>query len=201
MSNELTKIPAGHGRAVRVEIGQKVKLINTYGKQAVDYWAINAYDLYEFMDVGCCRVHSGHLWPIEGDILVTNKRRPIVKFLEDTTPGIHDTLMTACDRERYENLGCEGYHRNCQDNMIEGLALIDVNCPIKIGGSLNLFTNFVLDDKKFNISVKDPVSKAGDYVLMEALIDCYMIFSTCPQDIMGCNEDNIVREAEFQLIT
>lgn len=44
------------------------------------------------------------------------------------------------------------------------------------------------------------VSKPGDYVVMEALIDCYMVFSTCPQDILGCNADNIVKEAEFQLL-
>lgn len=200
MDETSTIIPAGHGRAVRVEMGQKVKVLNTHGTQAIDYWALNAYDLYEYLDVACSRALSAHLWPIQGDILLTNKRRPIVKFVEDISPGIHDTLMPACDRERYEKLGCEGYHRNCQDNMIEGLALIGVNCPIKIGGSFNLFTNFVLDDKKFKITVQDPVSKPDDYVVMEALIDCYMVFSTCPQDILGCNADNIVKEAEFQLL-
>ena len=109
--------------------------------------------------------------------------------------------MPACDRERYELLGCEDYHRNCQDNMLEGLALIGVNCSIKIAGALNLYTNFVLDDKDFEISVRDPVCKGGDFVVMEALIDCYMVMSTCPQDILDGNVDNIVREAQFQLLT
>ena len=49
-------IPAGHGRAVRVEMGQKVKVINTHGTQAIDYWALNAYDLYEYMNV--CFIHG-----------------------------------------------------------------------------------------------------------------------------------------------
>ena len=40
---------------------------------------------------------------------------------EDTTPGIHDTIMAACDRQRYGLLGFEDYHRNCQDNMMEGM--------------------------------------------------------------------------------
>ena len=60
--------------------------------------------------------------------------------------------------------------------------------------------NFVLDDRKFKIAVQESVSKPGDYVVMEALIDCYMAFSACPQDILGCHPDNIVKEAEFQLL-
>ena len=37
--------------------------------------------------------------------MVTNQRRPIVTLVEDTTPGIHDTIMAACDRQRYGLLG------------------------------------------------------------------------------------------------
>ena len=43
-----------------------------------------------------------------GDVFVTNQRRPILTLLEDTSPGVHDTLMSACDRYRYDLLGCEG---------------------------------------------------------------------------------------------
>ena len=49
--------------------------------------------------------------------MVTNRRRPILKIMEDTAPGTHDTLLAACDRYcyRYELLGCKEYHRNCAD--------------------------------------------------------------------------------------
>ena len=30
---------------------------------------------------------------------------------------MHDTLIAACDLYRYKNLGVEGYHDNCADNM------------------------------------------------------------------------------------
>ena len=32
-----------------------------------------------------------------GDALVTNRRRPILTLVEDTSPGLHDTLIAACD--------------------------------------------------------------------------------------------------------
>ena len=42
--------------------------------------------------------------------------------VEDTTAGIHDTLIAACDKQRYEELGGEEGHRNCADNLVEGLS-------------------------------------------------------------------------------
>jgi uncharacterized protein YcgI (DUF1989 family) len=54
-------------------------------------------------------------------VMVTNRRRPILKIMEDTAPGIHDTLLAACDRYRYELLGCKEYHRNCTDNFWEAM--------------------------------------------------------------------------------
>jgi hypothetical protein len=46
---------------------------------------------------------------------------------------VHDTLMAACDRYRYAELGVpgaleEGGHRNCSDNLGEGLGALGM-CP------------------------------------------------------------------------
>jgi len=99
-TSERVTIHAGHGKAARLNAGQSLKLINTPGTQVVDFWAFNAYDLREYMCVEASRVWSMHLWPTAGDVMVTNQRRPIVTLVEDTTPGIHDTIMAACDRQR-----------------------------------------------------------------------------------------------------
>ena len=55
-----------------------------------------------------------------GDVLVTNKRRPILTFIEDTSPGVHDTCMSACDIYRYRGLGVTGHHDSCTDNLFKG---------------------------------------------------------------------------------
>ena len=51
------------------------------------------------------------------DCLYTTRRRPILRIVEDTSPGVHDTLMAACDSHRYGLLGCTEYHDNCTDNL------------------------------------------------------------------------------------
>ena len=101
----IVEIPARKGKAVRVRKGQRVKVINSRGQQVVDTWAFNAADLREFMSMEHSRAAMMHLIPAVGDALVTNKRRPILTVVEDNSGGIHDTLIAACDRYRYELLG------------------------------------------------------------------------------------------------
>ena len=44
--------------------------------------------------------------------------------IRDDTSGVHDTLIAACDSYRYLELGAEEGHRNCADNLVEGLRAI-----------------------------------------------------------------------------
>ena len=92
----MIEIPARRGKAVRVRKGQRIKVINTKGQQVVDTWAFNADELHELMSMEHSRVAIGHIIPAIGDGLVTNRRRPILTLVEDTSGGIHDTLFAAC---------------------------------------------------------------------------------------------------------
>ena len=102
----MIEIPARRGKAAHLRRGQVVKVVNTAGQQVVDTWAFIAADLHEFMSMEHTRPALGHIIPAVGDVLVTNKRRPILTMVEDISGGIHDTLFAACDRWRYELLGC-----------------------------------------------------------------------------------------------
>src|SRR5262245_28517595 len=83
----MIEIPARKGRAARVTKGQRVKVINSHGQQVVDTWAFNAGDLREFMSMEHSRVAIGPIIPVLGDGLVTNRRRPILTLVEDTSGG------------------------------------------------------------------------------------------------------------------
>ncbi len=178
------RIPAGHGKATRVTAGQRVKLVNTHGSQVVDCWALNAYDLGEHMSMESSRVFNLRINPRVGDTLVTTQRRPILTLLEDTSPGIHDTLCAACDRHRYGLLGVKGYHRNCQDNMVEGLLELGVTPPFQIPGSFNIFMNIPIHDDRNGIEFRPSRCQPGGHVVLRAEMDCYIVFSACPQDIL-----------------
>src|SRR6266700_8019552 len=112
MMDSPIEIPARRGNAALVSAGQIVTVINTHGEQVVDTWAFNRADLDEFMSNEHTRAHSLHLVPKLGDIMRTNKRRPILTLIEDTSGGIHDTLIAACDRYRYAFLGGGRHHNN-----------------------------------------------------------------------------------------
>ena len=55
-------------------------------------------------------------WPKAGDLLYDNHRQPILRFVADTSPGIHDTVIAPCDPERYRMAGVEGFHDSCANN-------------------------------------------------------------------------------------
>jgi hypothetical protein len=195
-------IPAGHGKAVRLQAGQAVRVINTHGTQVVDCWAFNAYDLNEFMCMETTRVWTQHLNPVVGDSFVTNQRHPILTVVEDTSPGVHDTFMAACDRRRYELLGVKGYHRNCCDNMFEGMFALGLTPPRAILASFNIFMNIRVQPDGLHLKTLPTVSKPGDSITLRAEMDCFVAFSACPQDIVKIqgSGDNTPRPADLEIL-
>ena len=178
-------IPARAGLATRLDRGQEIKVVKTHGSQVVDSWAFNAADVAEFMSMEHCRAAWGRIMPRVGDVMVTNHRRPILSFVEDTSPGIHDTLVAACDRYRYELLGCEGHHDNCTDNLAAALADLGHAAP-ETPSPWNLFMNIPVAADG-SISFEAPVCKKGDYVRLRAEMNCIVAFSACPQDMIPIN--------------
>ncbi len=181
----MIEIPARKGKAARLCEGQTIRIVNTAGQQVVDTWAFNAADLHEFMSMEHTRPALGHIIPAVGDALVTNKRRPILTLVEDTSGGIHDTLFAACDRWRYERLGHRGYHANCTDNLRAALGELGL-APPEVPAPLNLFMNIAVVDGN-RIEVRPPVSTPGSHVALRAELDCIVAFSACPQDMLPVN--------------
>src|SRR4029450_13823493 len=105
------------GKSARLRAGQHVRVVNTHGAQVVDTWAFSAADPTEWMAMDASGGGFLTRVPALGDTLLTTRRRPILMLVEDTSGGAHDTLMAACDRERYGLLGVKGHHDNCRDNL------------------------------------------------------------------------------------
>lgn len=181
----MIEIPARRGKAARLSAGQSVRVVNTHGQQVVDTWAFNVADMREFMSMEHTRIFISRIIPKPGDPLVTNHRRAILTLTEDTSGGIHDTLVAACDRWRYELLGAVGYHDNCTDNLVAGLGEFGLT-PSETPSPLNLFMNIPVIDGNA-IDVLPPVSTPGSYVTLRAEMDCVVAFSACPQDMVPIN--------------
>jgi len=173
----------------------------------------------EYMSMCHCRASLLKITPAVGDILVSQKRHPIVKLVEDTSPGVHDTLIAACDRWRYSELGVTGYHESCTDNFWDAVNALSTSSELgkeeqealkdlngKLGGKVpdpfNLFMNIPItqagEGAKRRVSFEAPLTKEGDFVLLEALRDVVVVMSACPQDVLTINGKNPV-DAHFQV--
>jgi uncharacterized protein YcgI (DUF1989 family) len=118
-------IPARKAVAFQAKTGQEVKVVNTHGKQVIDFWAFNPSDPQDFLSMVHTRTVLSKVALAKGDSLYSTRRKPMLTLVEDTTRGVHDMLWAACDKERYRMLGHEGYHDNCADNLhkVSSLAL------------------------------------------------------------------------------
>jgi uncharacterized protein len=180
-----TTIPAGHGRAFRLDAGQRLRVATTEGGQVVDTWALALPDLDEWMSMEHTRGRLLAISPRAGDELFSNRRRPILRFVQDTSPGVHDTLIAACDQERYSQLGHEGSHRNCADNFRAALAELGYVAP-PVPAPLNVFMRIPVAADG-TLSFEPSPAGPGDAVTLEAVRDVVVVLSACPQDLVPIN--------------
>ena len=137
--------PSRPGRAARCASprGQSIRIINTHGTQVCDTWAFSATNRAEYLSWPHARAWINRAVPVPGDALVTNRRRPILTLIEDTSPGVHDTLIAACDLFRYITLGVNEYHDNCADNLRMAMMAIGLTVP-EVPQPFNVWMNIPL---------------------------------------------------------
>jgi len=184
MCQSTLTVPAGHGKTFLVSKGQFITVIDSEGQQAADFVAVNADNLDEKLSPVHTRQHLRSIFFKPGDVLWSNENRPMLRVVADTN-GVHDATVPACDRTRFSiDFGVEG-HRNCVDNLLEGMKAHGVTY-FSLPEPFNLFQNGpVTADGRMEVT--DPSSKAGDYIVFEALCGLICAVSSCPQDIIPGN--------------
>jgi uncharacterized protein len=192
------EIKGGHGRAIPLRRGQRLTIANTFGSQVVDTWALNWHDTSEYLSVEHTRRMIGALFPAKGDRLWSNRRSEMLVLEEDTSPGRHDMLLACCDKWLYRHYGCPPGHRNCRDNFLEALFEAGFDAT-SVPNPLNLWMNIPVTNDR-DISIGTPLSKAGDFVVLTALIDAIVVLSACPMDVTPINgEDRVPRPVHFRV--
>jgi uncharacterized protein YcgI (DUF1989 family) len=178
---------ARHGTAVRLATGQRLEVVNLQGGQVVDMWALgdgSAGD-DEYASMEHTRTALSRLVPRVGDGIYSTRRRVLLTLVQDSSPGAHDTLIAACDPERYRQLGGAEDHPSCAENFAaalagHGRALSRAPAP------LNLFMNIPWDaDGRLEFAPSP--ARAGDSVTFEAALDVIIVLSACPMDLNPIN--------------
>ncbi|MEL7542874.1 MAG: urea carboxylase-associated family protein [Pseudomonadota bacterium] len=200
MSDHAVTLEAGGVCSIALEPGERVRIINVPGDQVIDTWAFateafateaiatgaDAGDTpIEHMSMEHSRAWWLKLRPTVGDVLVTNRHNALLRLEADTSPGIHDTLIAACNPDRYRVLGAGDDHANCENNLHSELArhgiATDVTpCP------LNLFMNIPSRGEN-GLAREAPEKSPNCYVEFSALQPARVVFSACPMDVLPIN--------------
>lgn len=174
-------ISACSGTKIDVKQGQSITVIDIEGGQVVDFFAEVKGNTNEFLSTGVTIDCNESLKLNIGDTIFTNLYRPMMKVLSDDV-GEHDLLHPCCRPEMYEFFYHNGEkHPNCFENINKVLreqrAIIT---PV------NLFMHTKINTNG-SISVEEPLSKAGDKIILKALIDLVLGVAACSVSESKCN--------------
>lgn len=184
MNEQKWRIPANEGVALRLGKGQTLRVTDVEGEQVADLVAYCSDDANERLDPGVT-MDALHAMKVKaGDMLYSNKYRPILTVIADKV-GQHDFINPACRPEMYGLLYGKPKHASCYDNLNQALAPHGITAPDQ-HYPFNLFMNTVIDPYG-QISIERPLSKAGDYIELRAEMDLIIAISACPCSESACN--------------
>jgi len=207
---DFSKTPVGAGTvAAATGSGYASSVYAAYSAYASLHPSNSSQPPMEYLSLPHTRAASHKLCPEVDDELLTNLRNPILTFIEDTSPGAHDTLTAACDANQYAALGVDkpAEHGSCAENLV--LALKEINETAGLKGTkavgaditvniaptpLHLFMNAPLQSegtsqsdgagtKGVTLSIEEPKGKKRCFVRFRAERDVVIVFSACPMDV------------------
>lgn len=174
-------IPACSGMKIDVKQGQSITVIDIEGGQVVDFFAEVNGNVNEFLSTGVTIDCNESLKLNVGDIIYTNLYRPMIKVITDDV-GEHDLLHPCCRPEMYNFFYHNGEeHPNCFDNINR---VLDEQRAVIV--PVNLFMHTKISTNG-SISVEEPVSKAGDKIVLKALMDITLGVAACSVSESKCN--------------
>ena len=181
-------IPRQTGGGVEVRTGQRVKIIDIQGKQIGDLFAFVLDSPDEYLSPGHTRRKIESIYPVLNKPFYSNKRNPLL-LLEEDTAGVHDLLSPACDYYLYKDMDLGDDHPSCRGNLVATLKRLNFT-PSSLPDPHNIFQNTPFVDLEGKQEWREPVTKAGDHVLLEAMKDLLVIVTACSMDIAPVNGGN-----------
>lgn len=184
-------MPARTGKAVVVNKGEVLRIIEEEGKQVADVIIFNADDHKEKFDLSHtvrmnCVKGIGNLKKVK-ELYSQPSRSNIMFIVIEDKVGVHGLVTgNKCSKPLYRVRDKLSTHDNCQDNLSEAIRPYGLTAD-DVGDVFNVFMNLDVDDRNIPI-IKSPVSKKGDYIAMKAEMNCLVAISACPGDTQPTND-------------
>lgn len=165
------------GTSFKLKQGGKLKIIDPKGEQVSDMVLFNSEDTREKLSSGKTLDFEETVFITEGNFLWSNRSNKMMKIVRDSN-GRNDFLLAPCSPETFQVMYKNPhYHPSCFENLYTNLEKYQI-MPDDIPTAFNIFMNVQIAPNG-QLSVKPPLSKAGDYILFEAQMDLIVGLTAC----------------------
>jgi uncharacterized protein YcgI (DUF1989 family) len=169
------------GTAFELLAGQNLRVTDLEGEQVADLVAFNAADRSEWLSSGRSIDYANRIYLTTGDLLYSNRSRPMFTILEDDV-GRHDFLLTPCSPETFQIIYKNtDPHPSCFGNLLSHLAGFGI-APDSIPTTFNIFMNVEVGQNG-SLDILPPRSKAGDSIILRAEMDLIVGLTACSAEM------------------
>lgn len=178
-------VKGGRGHAFTIARGGRFRVVDVEGKQVSDLVVFLTQDPTERFSQANTRKLNGALKISRDSVLYSTRCRPLLRITEDTV-GEHDLLFSSCSANDYRvRFGLTTEHNSCLS------ILTDVLMPYGIPESMipdpfNIFQRTEITPD-WGLVTREPLSRPGDFIELQAEADCLVGLTACPQDQNPCN--------------
>lgn len=179
-------IECGHlepqtGSSFELRKGDRLRVIDPQGEQVSDLVCFAREDRREWLSSGRTMDYANTIFLTKGHHLYSNRSRKMLTILEDSV-GRHDFLLTPCSPETFQIIyGNHEPHPSCFGNLCKHLARFDIK-PDEIPTTFNIFMNVQVAPAG-TLSVCPPLSKPGDFILLQAEMDLIVGLTACSAEM------------------
>ena len=199
-------VPANSGAAFEVRTDQ---VFSVFGQTIVDLVAFDLHDLSHRFDQARTKSNLGKIFVSTGDVLISKLNHDMLRIVEDGfTEGHHDLQYGMCSRERWlwalrQRVASASYLRQqemtaddfpdngCFENLTAAVAPYGIE-PVDIPAPFNLFQNMLIDTETGVMRHTKIRPPAPVPVRMQALMDCLVAVSACPDLAVGGREIRVI---------
>jgi urea carboxylase-associated protein 1 len=171
-------ISAGGRFSARLEAGDRLRIVDTQGQQAVDFLCYTAEPPIDRYNAANTMKINGNIYLGTGTKLYSDRAQSMMRIVEDTC-GRHDTIGGCCSA--WSNFARYGIKDTpaCHANFVAELAGWSLG-PSDIVANVNFFMNVPVRQDGA-MAIEAGLSKAGDFVELLAEMPVIAVLSNCPQ--------------------
>jgi uncharacterized protein YcgI (DUF1989 family) len=204
-------VPRCSGKTIRVNKGQRLRVIEHEGKQVVDLTFLNAHNYKEQFAAeqsavlnslqgigGYYRLSKLYSKPPYENVMVSVVDDAVGSGSRGGERAGH-FLLCHCSKKLVEYLGAPPGTRTCSDNFADAFAEIGLEQADTYDESIfNVWMQSWLEEDG-SVNFAPPLAETGDHMDFLAEMDVVAVLSVCPDESSPCN-DFVAKALRFQVL-